>query len=363
MPKPIIIAITGSAGKSTTKEMLAAILSRRLPILKTNGNLNDVYHTHLYRKQLTRRHLAAVLEYGMSGPGQIAAHCRILQPDISIITNVGSAHIGKFGGSIVRLANAKSEIIAGMKKSGLLVINADDPNTRYLPISTHQGPLYRVSQQKKADIYATDLSLTKTGSYFTAHTKSHAFRLFIPVIAKHNIHNALFAIAVADYLGFTKDDIRIGLANFQRLPHRLTILASQGGRILIDDTYSANPHAVRAAIDVLASFPNRPKIAILGSMLSLGILSTKAHQTIGTYLDERQIDQIITFGEEAKAIAIGALAKGFPKDRVHAFLQRKVMHAYLANHLPKNAVILIKGSHAMHMVDTVRFLRQKRRES
>lgn len=363
MARPLIlrvpvIAITGSAGKTTTKEMLAAILSQRWNILKTKGNANAPKHTAMYARRVTSRHRAVVLEFGMSRHGQIRRSSQIIQPNIGIVTNVGTAHIGNFKGSIKGIANTKSDLIRYMKPKGLLVLNLDDGNSKLLDTKNFKGKILYVSQKNPSDFKAENIKFERFGMSFEIKINNKMHEFFIPVFGKHNIYNALFAIAVSDYLGFTPSEIKNGLRRYIRPSRRLSVYRLKNNITLIDDTFSANPNAVKAAIDVMSTIGKGKKMAVLGTMLEMGRYKTKGHMDVGKHIARRKIDMLYTYGFDAVYIAQGALEEGFPKRNIKSFVNQDKLFRELIKEVIPNTTMLFKASHGMQLNQTVKRLRR-----
>lgn len=355
MRRPLI-AITGSAGKTTTKEMLAAILQTRWRILKSVQNMNFVNHTMAYKRKIAPYHQAIVLEYGLSGPGHIRRHCQVLKPNMGIITNIGTAHIGSFGGDVRKLAAAKSELIQNMDQTGTLVLNRDDENSKWLLTGGFRGKIIYVGINKAADYQASGIQYALHGMRFKVKLNGQIHDFYIPTYGVHHVYNALSAIAVAHRLGFTPSEIRLGLRNYVRLIRRLQIHRIGQGIRIVDDSYSANPQAVKAALDVLSHIGNGTNIAVLGSMLGMGVYSTKAHRTVGRYVAGKKVHQLYTFGEPAQQIGVAARGAGFPAQNVFHFVNRDALNRQLKRNLKPGTTVLIKGSHAMKMKETVDYL-------
>lgn len=351
-----LIAITGSAGKTTTKEMLAAILETRWRILKSVGNMNFVNHTMAYKRRIAPLHQAIVLEYGMSNAGHIRRHCQILRPNIGIITNIGTAHIGSFGGDVGKLAAEKSQLIKNMEQTGTLVLNRDDENSKWLLTAGFRGKIIYIGINKTADYQATGIQYALRGMRFRVKLNGQIHGFYIPTYGVHHVYNALAAIAVAHRLGFTPPEIRFGLRHYVRLIRRLQIHRIGRGIRIIDDSYSANPQAVAAALDVVSHIGNGTNIAVLGSMLGMGAYSVQAHQTVGRYVAGKKIHQLYTFGKAAKQIGTAALGAGFPARSVFHFGNRDALHRQLIRNLKPGTTVLVKGSHVMKMKETVDFL-------
>lgn len=356
--KPVI-AITGSAGKSTTKEMVASILSTRWQILKSIDNLNFYNHTQQYRAKVRPKHRALVLEYGMSGAGHIKRHCQIIEPNYSIITNIGSAHLGAFGGDVRKLARAKSEIIRWMKPTGTVILNNDDANTKLIQTGRFRGRRITVGIQNKAQYRAQNVLYSSGGMTFDVklHGKLEHFR--IPIMGRHHVYNALCAIAVTDVLGFGAQKMRTGLLRYRRMRRRTTIYRLRRNIFLIDDSYSSNPDAAKAAIDTLMQVGRGKKVAVLGSMQALGKYTAAGHSAVGRYVAKRKVAQLYTYGALAKRIGTTAVKAGYPKNRVVHFVDQAALHRRLFKDLQNNTTVLVKASHGLRLMDTADLLRRR----
>lgn len=351
-----IIAVTGSAGKTTTKSFISSILKTRLNTFESKDYWNRTDHTRKHADLINTKHQAVVLEYGMGFPGVITEHCRIIQPNMSIITNVGTAHIGNFGGDIKKIAKAKSELIHGTKKNGILFINRDDENSKMLEIDEFKGKIITIGIKKSADYRAYDISYADSGMKFKVKLHNKEWSFFIPIYGEHHVYNALNAIAVADYLGFSPQEIRSGL-HFKKPPQRLTEYHLNYGITLIDDTVHSTPQGVIAAIDVLKNISPFRKIAVLGRMIGLGQRYTiEEYQKIGNYLVRQGIDIIITLGADANRIGQKAISTGLPPENYRHFMDEDAMHEYLLDILQEDDTILVKGASIMNMFNTVQFL-------
>lgn len=352
-----IIAVTGSAGKTTTKELIAAVLAQRWRTFKTYGNMNSCIGTAKSIKMIRPSHRAVVLEFGMRASGVIRRHCKLIRPDIGVITNVGTAHIGNFGGDIRKVAFAKSELIHNMRQNGSLFLNADDVNSDYLRTKGFQGKIITVGTKENADYKAQNIMSTPGGTFFTVNLTGTPYKFFIPMLGYHNIYNALFAVAIGYSFGLSANQIAKGLRSAKKLPRRLHVYRLAQGIQVIDDTFSANPIAVKAALDVLANKGGRRKIAVLGSMQELGNISIQAHRSIGAYAARKNLHYIFTYGREAKWIQKGAIEAGFAPTRAAHFISREKLHRHLVRVVQPHSTILVKGSHAIQMNKTVNYLR------
>lgn len=353
-----IIAVTGSAGKSTTKEMIASILKNKWTIYKSKANLNHYSSTQKHIQNIKQWHQGVVLEFGMGSKGSIAKHCKIIKPTIGVVTNVGSAHAGYFRGKVRGIAKEKSNLIKGMKQDGLLFLNADDPNSRLLDLTGFKGKVVKIGCRKKADYFASNIQYADKGMTFDVNINGKKYSFFIPVFGSHHVLNALFAIAVTHQLGCNTEEIKKGLKNTLKMKRRLKLLHLKNKVKVIDDTYSSNPQAAIAAIRVLQNISSQKRIAILGSMFSLGSYSVHGHKKVGKYIAKKKIDLLYTLGAQGKLIGEGAISAGFPKENVKHFDTKERLHEELKKTLEPNSTILIKGSNKMKMHRTVRFLRR-----
>ncbi|HEY2421187.1 MAG TPA: YheC/YheD family protein [Neobacillus sp.] len=350
-----IIAITGSAGKTTTKSFIASILKTRMNVFESKDYWNTTEHTKMHADEIDSSHQVIVLEYGMAYPGVITEHCSIIQPNISVVTNIGMAHIGNFDGDIRKIAHAKSELIHGMKQDGVLFINNDDENSKYLEIDQFKGKIITTGIKTPADYKAYDISYGQNGMNFKMKLHSEENSFFIPIYGEHHVYNAVNAIAVADYLGFSSIEIKAGLL-FKKPPRRMTIYQLNQNITLIDDTVHSHPQAVMAAIDVLQNIGPKRKVAILGQMRELGDLQREQYKNIGEYLVKHGIDIVITYGYGTNLIGTEAIIAGLsPKNTKH-FQDKVKLHQYLQKFIHDNDTILVKGASKTNMFDTVKFI-------
>ena len=350
-----IIAVTGSAGKTTTKSFISSILKTRWNTFESKDYWNRTDHTQIHADLINSNHQAVVLEYGMGFPGVITEHCRIIQPNISVITNVGMAHIGNFDGDIKKIAKAKSELIHGTKQNGILFINKDDENSKLLEIDQFKGKIITIGIKNPADYRAYNISYADSGMKFKVMLHNKEWSFFIPIYGEHHVYNALNAIAVADYLGFSPAEIKSGLL-FRKPPRRLTIYHLNHGINLIDDSVHSTPQGVIAAIDVLKNISPARKIAVLGRMIGLGDRRMEQYQKIGKYLVKQGVDVVITYGRYAKEMGYEAINAGLPSQNFKHFLDEDAMHEYLLEILQEKDTILVKGASIMNMFNTVQFI-------
>lgn len=363
LDKPVI-AVTGSAGKTTTKEMIAAILKLRMPTYKSMYNKNFLGNTRAHIRRIRYEHKAAVLEFGMYRSGHIRQHCRIIQPSMGVITNIGTAHIGNVGGDVRQLALAKSELIRHMKSTGIIFLNWDCPHSSQFIqqpyLGSFVGKIVTFGKEQEADYRVEQSTMESNGIHFECSLRGQTESFFIPMLGEHNLYNAAAAIAVADTMGIPVEFIRRGLSQFRPQPKRLTSYRLANNIQVFDDTYSSNPDAAKAAIDVLSQAGHTTKIAVLASMLEMGKYDIKGHEDVGQYVSQKDVDILFTLGRSARHIARAAIRSGFPANRVVHCASKVGLHRRLARWLKPNTAFLVKGSHRLKMGETVQFLRKVR---
>ncbi|TKI62876.1 UDP-N-acetylmuramoyl-tripeptide--D-alanyl-D-alanine ligase [Lysinibacillus mangiferihumi] len=354
--KPII-AITGSAGKTTSKAFLGSILSKKWNVFESKDYWNTTEHTKKHAEEINDSHQAVVLEYGMAYPGIITNHCSIIQPNISIVTNIGLAHVGNFDGDVRKVAKAKSELIQGMDQQGLLILNKDDDNSNYLLTDQFKGKILTTGIHTAADYRAYDIQYKENGMAFKMELQGQEIQLFIPILGEHHVYNALNAVAVADYLGFTPQEIKAGL-HFKKPPRRLTVYNCRDHITVIDDTVHSHPQGVRAALNVLTNVSNKRRVAIIGQMRELGDLREEEYRKLGEFIVEQGIDLLITYGFRTEEIGAAAIAKGMDSNKIYHFTNKDQLHALLEKIIEPHDTILVKGASKTNMFETVKFLDQ-----
>lgn len=338
-----VVAVTGTNGKTTTKEMIAAVLSSRHAVLKNEGNLNNQYGLPLSLFRLSPAHTAAVLELGMSAIGEIAGLCALAQPGIGVVTNVGEGHT-QYLKTMANVAAAKAELFAALPADGVAIANADDPWVMK-GAAAAAARVVRFGIGDAADVRAEGIRFTSGGSAFTVGDQQFT----LPMLGGHNVYNALAAIAVGDALGIARQSAAAALAAMRPAPMRLEPVRLKDF-FLINDAYNANPASMRAALETLAGLelPGR-KVAILGDMLELGEIAEKRHWEIG-YLGGRRADAIFTVGD--LSAKIHQTAEGAGAEAVHCRTSQELV-ARLPELLRPSDVILVKASRGMHFEEIV----------
>jgi len=342
-----VVGITGSNGKTTTKEMLAHILKQKGPVLKNEGNLNNHIGVPLTLLKLNAGHRTAVVEMGMSAAGEIDTLARLVGPTVGVITNIGPAHL-EFFGSMDKVAEAKGELLDNLKPDATAVLNADDPFFGTLK-NRFSGRIVTFGISNKADVSAASVRQERDHADFTITAGGAAANVRLYAVGTHNIYNALAAAAAATAVGLPIDAVKFGLDGFSPVAGRSELKEIEG-RTVLADYYNANPASMDAAIRTLVSLASgRKSIAVLGDMLELGSAGASAHRETGRIVAQSGVDILVTFGTLAKHIAEGALEAGMPKDRV----LEAPTHAGAAQLIRKLSspgdVVLIKGSRGMKM--------------
>jgi UDP-N-acetylmuramoyl-tripeptide--D-alanyl-D-alanine ligase len=342
-----VVAVTGSSGKTTSKEMLASILSKTAPGLKTEGNFNNLVGLPLTLFRLAPEHRWAVLEMGMSARGEIARLAEIALPDVGVITNIGPAHLATLHG-LDGVARAKGELFAALRAGGTAVINADDERVAQLPVANGvRRLLYGFAEN--AEVRAEDVAVAGSTVSFRLVLPDGAWPVNLAVAGRHNIGNALAAAAAAVALMVPTEAILGGLESFRGGHGRMEVIELGNGAVLIEDTYNANPLSVRAALVALDEMgESGRRFAVLGDMLELGAEAADLHRQIGAEAAQR-CDFLFLLGEMAGETAAGARQQGMPAERVQIVASHVEAAERLRALLQSGDRLLVKGSRGMRM--------------
>jgi UDP-N-acetylmuramoyl-tripeptide--D-alanyl-D-alanine ligase len=356
-----VIGITGTSGKTTCKEMLAAILNSIGPGLKSAGNFNNLIGVPLTLFGLQQDQRWAVVEMGMSARGEIARLAEIAAPNIGLITNIGAGHLENFDG-ISGVARAKGELFINLPADGVALVNADDPEICKLPMANGVRKVF-FGTTAEAAIRAEQIAAHNGSVSFDLTIDSATQRVALPLPGRHNVSNALGAAAVAMVLGVGLKEIVVGLEAFQPCPGRMELLELPGDLVVLEDSYNANPLSVHAALDALHDLGSPgQRIAVLADMLELGQSAPELHYQIGTIAAER-VDQLFTFGPLAEEIARGAVDAGLPDSKVFIASSHDELSASLLEGLQAGDRVLIKGSRGMRMEKVTAALRIARQKN
>jgi UDP-N-acetylmuramoyl-tripeptide--D-alanyl-D-alanine ligase len=340
-----VIGITGSVGKSTTKEMVAEVLSQRYHTLKSPGNLNNEIGLPLSILKLSSGYQRAVLEMGFYVPGEIAFLCDIAQPQVGVVTNVGTVHAER-AGSQEAIAQGKSELVQSLPEDGVAILNFDDPWVRKMEEKT-RAQVFFYGLSSEADLWADNVEgQGLEGIRFRLHYQRETLHVRVPLIGRHSVHTALRAAAVGLVEGLTWQEIFDGL-NLGHTQLRLVAVRSKTGALILDDTYNASPESMLAALNLLDELDGH-KIAVLGDMLELGQYERQGHEMVG--LRTAQVaDTLLTLGLRGHMIAEAARRSGMRKSSVLEFEELDQIVNWLNENLSKNDSVLIKGSHGLRM--------------
>lgn len=341
---PKTIAVTGSAGKTTVKEMMAAILSRRGTVLATQGNFNNDIGVPLTMLRLTEQHQYAVLELGANHQGEIAYTTSLAKPDVAIITNVAPSHLEGFG-DVYGVARAKGEIFNAVTAQGLAIIPADSEYRDYWLRRLEGKPVQQFSATAVADYHATDIILDANGyAGFELHCPTGRQFIQLTIPGKHNVANALAAAAACIAVGASLADVQLGLAQMQAVKGRTNVKMVTPQLRLIDDTYNANVESVKAAIDLLASY-NGYRVLVLGDMAELGADARLYHEEIGLYAKKAGINLLFTLGVLSQSASDLFNGQGAHFSSRQALLQR-LMPVVSEQ---QEVTLLVKGSRSAKM--------------
>ena len=342
-----VVQVTGSAGKTTTKEMIACVLGRHFRTLKTQANFNNDIGTPLTLLELAPEHQAAVIETGMNHFGEIRYLGEMVRPDIAVITNVGDAHIENLGNTRQGILRAKCEIFENLAPDGVAVLNGDDPllNTIALP-----QRILRCGTGEGCDVRVTEVDdRGLEGVACTVTTAKTSYRLKTPSPGAYMIYPLAMAAAIGEYLGLTAEEITAGAAGYVPVGSRMHLIPVDGQRLIIDDCYNANPQAMAEALRMLAKSRHRRKVAVVGDMGELGELTEQAHRDVGTLARELKLDVVVAVGEKMRALReTDPSALWFP-DTASAL-------PALPDLFVGDTAVMVKASHAMHFESIVKEL-------
>jgi UDP-N-acetylmuramoyl-tripeptide--D-alanyl-D-alanine ligase len=350
-----LAAITGSAGKTTTKEFAAAILARRFAVEKTPGNQNSQIGFPMSVVNLSRNPEWLVGEMGLGEPGDLSRLSRAFEPDVAALLLVAPAHL-EFFASMEELALAKAEILEGLRPDGTFVANADDPRVAEIAARhERKGRVLRFGQTASADVAARGVESLAGGSRFLLVTPQGEARVDLPVPGPHQVANFLAAAAIGTAVGIPAAECAAAAAGLRAAEHRGELKAHPSGARIFDDAYNANPSSMRAALETLATLPGARRIAVLGDMLELGADEERWHRETGAAAVGRA-DLLIAVGPRAAELAAGAVAAGFPSDRVRRVGSAEEAVEALRGLLSEGDVVLFKASHSVGLDRAVALL-------
>ncbi len=355
------VAVTGSVGKTTTKEFISAVLDRKFNLYKTEGNFNSTIGMPMSMLELSQRNDAAVFEMGMSGLGEIEFMSEAAQPDIAVITNIGSSHLEMLG-SRANICRAKMEITAGLKDGGTLFLNGDEPL-----LQGHESDRYKVvyfgMKNEECDYFASNVRNTEAGLVFDMRTPAGEFKdVAINLVGAHNVYNAMVAFSTGLKMNMTEEEIRAGLLSYKAAKMRQNIY-SVAGITVIEDCYNASPESMNAAINVLgdtAKAKGGRMIALLGDMRELGTTTATLHAGVGSYLAEKKADYLFTYGElSSENLANGAVNNGMSEKQIfrNPVTDAEEVGKKLLSVLKEGDVLLVKASRGLAAENVLNYVK------
>ncbi|PDY46033.1 UDP-N-acetylmuramoyl-tripeptide--D-alanyl-D-alanine ligase [Bacillus pseudomycoides] len=351
-----VIGVTGSNGKTSTKDIVTSLLATKFKVQKTEGNFNNHIGLPLTILSLEENTEMAVLEMGMSGRGEIEFLSKLARPNAAIITNIGEAHLMDLG-SRDAIAEAKLEIVTGLQDGGVFVYNGDEPLlTNRVPSMNLAAETITFGDARANNYYPTSVTLQATGTYFKMNQDENV-AFYLPVLGKHNVYNTLASMAIAKYFGVTWEEMKQGLVTLQMTGMRMEIVKTENGLTIINDAYNASPTAMEAAFHLMNGLDGfSKKIVVLGDMLELGNQEVQFHYEVGKLIDPARISYVFTYGRLGAQIAEGAKIN-FPNERVKAYDNKEELVKNLQAVVDVKDVVLVKASRGMKLEEVITMLK------
>ena len=350
-----VIAITGSVGKTSTKDMVANVVSQKFKTLKTNGNYNNHIGLPLTLLRLKDEEVA-VVEMGMNHLGEIRTLTNIAKPDLAIITNIGTSHIGNLG-SRENILKAKLEILEGMDKKEIIVNNDNDLLYKWAiknnenDIKIHRFAIETISKESKVEVWAENIELYENSSSFDCHIGDEVFNVTIPVGGVHFVYNALCAATVGNILGIDVNDIKTGIETFELTKKRMETINLKNDIVLINDAYNASLESMKASLKYLEGYKTNRKIAVFGDIFELGEFAEEMHRKVGEAVAKSKIDVLICSGENSKYIVEEARKENADSKQIYYFDDKDKIVEFLDKNSKQGDVILFKASNGMKFFD------------
>mgnify|MGYP000401683910 FL=1 len=349
-----VVAVTGSAGKTSTRALIATVLEQKYNVLQTEKNFNNEIGLPRTLLQLTKEHGACVVELGMRGLGQIKELADIAEPTVGVVTNVGKSHIELLG-SQAQIARAKGELVEALGSDGTAVLNQDDKRVAAMA-GKCKGKVVGFGIINDAPVMAGTIKNSEKGLSFTCRCFDQVIDVHMAVIGTYNVYNALAAVAVGRLLGLSEHQMQKGLAEYKGVPMRQE-LVNIDNVVFVNDAYNANPASMKEAVDTLVTLTGGRKIAVLGGMLELGDWAEKEHEKIGTYLADKKVDVLIAMGDEARFMAKAAKAAGM--NEVYTVMTHVEAAAVLRRIMRQGDTVLLKGSRGFAMEKILPYIERK----
>lgn len=347
--KPQVVAVTGSNGKTTTKDLIAAVLATKFKVTKTPENFNNELGVPLTIFGMDEGTEVLVVEMGMDRFGQLKQLSQLVHPDFAVITMIGEAHI-EFFGTRDKIADAKMEIVAGMPKTGTLVINGDEPLLTSRAAALRQT-VKQFGRQATNDVYATQVTVQPTQLSFATNTWPE-LTMTVPLVGEYNVSNALAAVTLGQAFGISGEQIAHGLATSAMTANRSEWLTATNGARILSDVYNSNPTAAREVLQTFSQLPTSGKrIAVLGDMLELGTASAALHASLATVINPAQLQAIYLVGDEMRALQAQLQTNGYPMAQVHWYAKDDLasLTQELQSVLQADDMVVLKASHGIHL--------------
>lgn len=341
------IGVTGSVGKTSTRDMIYSVLSTKFLTLKNEKNYNNQIGVPLTMLKINKEEMA-IVEMGMNQFGEIESLSKLVRPNIGIITNIGTAHIGKLG-SRENICKAKLEMVAGMDEDSVLILNNDDDLLHaYYEEHKEKCKIITIGIREESDFLAKNIVLMENSTTFTVVFYGKEYDVYVPIPGKAFVYNSLVSIATGVMVGMDIELILEGIKNASITKKRLEII-DKGNYTIINDSYNASEDSMKASLQVLSKRGEKRKIAVLGDMLELGEFSEKIHRAIGEIVVQEKIDLLVTVGAHAKYIALSAKENGMKKDCIYSFSNNREVIYFLKKELRKGDVFLLKASNRLNL--------------
>ncbi|MGL5352670.1 MAG: UDP-N-acetylmuramoyl-tripeptide--D-alanyl-D-alanine ligase, partial [Clostridium sp.] len=341
-----VVGVTGSTGKTSTKDLIAAFLSDKYKVFKTKGNFNNQIGLPLMILELDSSYDVAVLEMGMSDLGEIHTLAETALPDIAVITNIGLSHIENLK-TRENILKAKMEIVDFFNKDNELIVTAEDDKLKN--ISSECYKITKIGYNHEYDVYGSNIILMEEETKFEAHINEEAYKFTLPMAGKHNVLNAMLAIAVANRLGVTFESMDKGIANLEATSMRLQLIKKEKFTI-INDCYNASPDSMKSSLDVLSTYKSGRRIAILGTMNELGHEAFNAHKEVGQYASSK-IDKLIAIGDYKNSFK-----DGFNGEDIEIYDTKEEFLNNIHEIIKENDILLVKASRGMKFEDIVNYI-------
>lgn len=344
-----VVGVTGSVGKTSTKDIIANVLSKKYKVLKTEGNNNNHIGLPLTILRLQNEEIA-VIEMGMNHLGEISYLTKIAKPDIAVITNIGTSHIGNLG-SRENILKAKLEILEGMDKKKIVINNDNDLLNKWYLENKNNIEIHTFGIKNESEFNAKNIKLKENSSEFICENKNEKINIEVPVGGEHFILNALCGLTVGKLLNLNNEEIKNGIKDFKLTAKRMEINHLKNNITIINDSYNASYESMKASISNLKNMNGERKIAVLGDMFELGDFSEKLHKEVGTEIYKNKIDKLYLIGNYSKFIGEEAEKEGYKKENIFYFENKDELFNNLKNNLKSGDVILIKASNGMKLFE------------